>query len=319
MTSLLKLLDSNLDGNSWEDICVKCYRFRYEDQHYTPIPAVSGGDAGIEGYTKTGVVHQCYFPEREYSDNELYEKQRDKLSADIKKLLNNGARFAELGVPQIHEWHFNIPEYKDSRILIHATTKQNEVLSSRAADPEKYSYIASDFQIIIKTADNFSAEISRIIRTSTEYNLNLAFEHTSSPDWSKCDSKKVENIRRKIKAVMHISDDNHPQVTTVVGTYIDYYICGLENMNRLRTRFPEIHADLYRLAQSYKGEVSLKTNMNTDHSMNQSLFKEILTEFGQKLEKDFSNAFDQASIVEIKQDMVASWLADCSMEFWSDK
>ena len=58
--------------------------------------------------------------------------------------------------------------------------------------------------------------------------------------------------------------------------------------------------------------------MNTDHTMNKSLFDQILTEFGNKLEKDFSNAFDQASILEIKQDMVASWLADCSMEFWSD-
>ena len=318
MTNLTKLIDPNLDGNAWEDVCVKCYRLRYEDQHYTPIPAISGGDAGIEGFTKSGIVHQCYFPERDYSDKELYEAQRDKLSADIKKLLSNGSRFAKLGVPQIHEWHFNIPEYRDSKILIHAPTKQNEVLAKRNEDPDKYSHIASDFQIIVKTADNFSAEISRIIRNSAEYNLNLAFEHTPLTNWDQCDSQKVANIRRKIKAVMHIADDNHPQLITVVGTYIDYYICGLENMNRLRTRFPEIYADLFRLEQSYKGEVSLKTNMNTDHTMNKSLFDQILTEFGNKLEKDFSNAFDQASILEIKQDMVASWLADCSMEFWSD-
>ena len=45
MTNLLNIIDSNLDGNAWENICVKCYRYRYEDQHYTPIPAVSGGDA----------------------------------------------------------------------------------------------------------------------------------------------------------------------------------------------------------------------------------------------------------------------------------
>lgn len=315
MTNLLNIIDSNLDGNAWENICVKCYRYRYEDQHYTPIPAVSGGDAGIEGFTKTGIVHQCYFPERQYSDHELYEAQRDKLSADIKKLLNNGYRLVALGVPVIHEWHFNIPEYRDSKILIHAATKQKEVLSAKEDDPDKYSYIADDFQIVIKTAENFSAEISRIIRTSADYNLNLAVEHTSNPNWKDCDSQKVANIRRKIKAIMHVSDDDNPNVERVVGLYIDYYICGLENMNRLKMNFPDIHAELFKLVQIYKGEVTLKTSMNTNSSMNQSLFNELLNEFEKKLEKDFSNSFNQASIVEIKQDMVASWLADCSMEF----
>ena len=315
MTNLLNIIDSNLDGNTWENICVKCYRYRYEDQHYTPIPAVSGGDAGIEGFTKTGIVHQCYFPERQYSDHELYEAQRDKLSADIKKLLNNGDRLVALGVPVIHEWHFNIPEYRDSKILIHAATKQKEVLSAKEENPDKYSYIADDFQIVIKTAENFSAEISRIIRTSADYNLNLAVEHTSSPNWKDCDSQKVANIRRKIKAIMHVSDDDNPNVERVVGLYIDYYICGLENMNRLKMNFPDIHAELFKLVQIYKGEVTLKTSMNTNSSMNQSLFNELLNEFEKKLEKDFSNSFNQASIVEIKQDMVASWLADCSMEF----
>lgn len=315
MTNLLNIIDSNLDGNAWENICVKCYRYRYEDQHYTPIPAVSGGDAGIEGFTKTGIVHQCYFPERQYSDHELYEAQRDKLSADIKKLLNNGDRLVALGVPVIHEWHFNIPEYRDSKILIHAATKQKEVLSAKEDNPDKYSYIADDFQIVIKTAENFSAEISRIIRTSADYNLNLAVEHTSNPNWKDCDSQKVANIRRKIKAIMHVSDDDNPNVERVVGLYIDYYICGLENMNRLKMNFPDIHAELFKLVQIYKGEVTLKTSMNTNSSMNQSLFNELLNEFEKKLEKDFSNSFNQASIVEIKQDMVASWLADCSMEF----
>lgn len=315
MSNLLNIIDSNLDGNAWENICVKCYRYRYEDQHYTPIPAVSGGDAGIEGFTKTGIVHQCYYPERQYSDHELYEALRDKLSTDIKKLLNNGDRLSALGVPVIHEWHFNIPEYRDAKILIHAATKQREVLSEKENNPDKYSYIADDFQIVIKTAENFSPEISRIIRTSADYNLNLAVEHTSNPNWKDCDSQKVANIRRKIKAIMHVSDDDNPNVERVVGLYIDYYICGLENMNRLKMNFPDIHAELFKLVQIYKGEVTLKTSMNTNSSMNQSLFNELLDEFEKKLEKDFSNSFNQASIVEIKQDMVASWLADCSMEF----
>lgn len=118
MGKILNLIEGNMNGDAWEDLCVRCYRMKYQEQHYVAIPAVHKGDAGIEGYTKSGIVHQCYCPERSYSDNELYDHQRDKLSADIKKLMENGSRMKSLGIPPIHEWHFNIPEYKDSRILM---------------------------------------------------------------------------------------------------------------------------------------------------------------------------------------------------------
>ena len=88
-------------------------------------------------------------------------------------------------------------------------------------------------------------------------------------------------------------------------------------MNNLQLHFPEIYEDLYKLEQSYKREVSLKTRINTDRQLNQSLFNNILNEFQEKLEKDFSKMLTQASVVELKQDLVASWLADCSMEFRS--
>lgn len=45
------------------------------------------------------------------------------------------------------------------------------------------------------------------------------------------------------------------------------------------------------------------------------LFEDILDKFHSKLEQDFSSRFTEASIGELKQDLVASWLADCSLEF----
>ena len=318
MSRILNLIEGYMDGDAWEDLCVRCYRMKYQGEHYVAIPAVHKGDAGIEGYTKSGIVHQCYCPERSYSDNELYSHQRDKLSADIKKLIENAPRMKALGIPLIHEWHFNVPEYKDSRILAHATAKQAEVLSEKSKNPSACSHIADDFQIIIKIAEDLAPEISNILRTTiTNNRLNLAVQHSSSPDWTKCDSTKVENIRRKIKAVMHIDDDSDPALNRVIGLYVDYYISGMENMSNLRIGFPEIYEDLYRLEQSFKNEVSIRTLMNTDHSMNQSVFTTILSDFGEKLEKEFSTIFNQASISEVKQDLIASWLADCSMEFRS--
>lgn len=316
MSRIMSFIDGYMTGNAWEDLCVQCYRIRYQSDNYTAIPAMQGGDAGIEGFTDRGIVHQCYCPERTYSDNELYEHLRDKLTTDIDKLMKNAVRLRTFGVPVIVEWHLNIPEYRDSRIIAHAATKQREVLEAKRDKPEDHEHISDGFQIVIKVAEDFTPEISRIIRTTvTDMQLNLAVKHSDVPDWSKCDSQKAENIRRKIKAVMHVDDDTDENLNTVVGIYIDYYISGIEIMNDLRVGFPEIYEDIFQLEQSYKREVTIKTLMNTDKSMNKTIFDSILNEFQTKLEKDFSQKFTEASIGELKQDMIASWLADCSMEF----
>ena len=319
MSNIMSFIEGYMTGNAWETLCVQCYRLRYQSDDYTAIPAFQGGDAGIEGFTNKGIVHQCYCPERPYSDNELYTHQRNKLTSDIEKLMKNASRLHALGVPPVTEWHLNIPEYKDSRILTHAEVKRQEVLKAKKDNPTDYVHIADGFRIVIKTAEDFTPEISRIIRTTlTDMRLNLAIQHSDTPDWSSCDSKKVENIRRKIKAVMLVYDDTNEALNQVVGIYVDCYISGLEIMNSLRIDFPEIYEDIFQLEQSYKREVSIKTLMNTDRSMNRLLFDNILSDFQFKLERDFSKRFTQASIGELKQDLVASWLADCSMEFRSD-
>lgn len=62
-------------------------------------------------------------------------------------------------------------------------------------------------------------------------------------------------------------------------------------------------------------EVAIKTLMSIDKTMNHELFNTILNEFDVKLRQDFSPKFDEAAIMELKNDLIASWLADCSMEF----
>jgi hypothetical protein len=116
---------------------------------------------------------------------------------------------------------------------------------------------------------------------------------------------------------MQVNNDTDEAVNTVVSIYIDCYISGMEIMNDLLVSFPEIYEEIYHLEQSYKREVAIKTLTNTDKSMNKTIFDNILSEFQSKLERDFSQRFTQASIGDLKHDMVAGWLADCSMEFRS--
>ena len=148
----------------------------------------------------------------------------------------------------------------------------------------------------------------------TNTKLNLAVQNVEATDWEKCESEKVNNIKRKVKAVMNDVAEDDEYFKQVVDTYIESYIKGLEIMQMLRISYAAIYEDVYSLEQSYKKNVSLMTGMNTDKSMNSQLFNKILGDFEKKL-SETCGYFNPASITELKIDIISMWLADCSMKF----
>lgn len=316
--SILNYINGYMNGNAWEELCVQCYRMRYQNDHYTPLSAAQGGDGGIEGFTQSGVVNQCYCPEKDYSDQEYYEHLRKKMTDDIKKLLEPKyqQRLIAWGVPQIREWQFAIPKQEDSRIVKHAEDKRKEVLAAKTKSPKDYPCIHDDFKIIIKCADDFAPEICKIVLSPhKDYLLNLSLKKNDVIDYTLCESVKVKNITRKIKAIKQTEDDTDEDVVILVDYYIKAYLKGLAILSNLRIKFPEIYETLVELEFSCKGDVSVKTRMITNRSENSKIFTKLLDEFENKLKEQFSTSIDLASIGELKQDLVASWLADCSMEF----
>jgi hypothetical protein len=313
VNGVLSFLGGYTNGDEWEKLCVSCYRLRYQDFHYTAIPAVHGGDAGIEGFTLNGIVHQCYCAERTYSDNELYKHQRDKMTEDIDKLAKNAKCLKDLGVPPVIEWHFSIPDYRDFRILKHAESKRIEVLNGKKLNPPLFEHVADGFRILVKTADDFLPEISKIVRIDESTKISLAF-NSDEPDWSKCDSQKAENIRRKtiaLRNTIHVDQDAKFVIFEFTSNYIKY----IEQMAYFRRNFPEIFESFNKLLLSYKNKVSIDTRINTDRSMNQKLFSEIVKELQDNIDKGFSKMIAQNSLMDMTQGAIASWLADCSMEF----
>ena len=304
-----------MDGERWEELCDGCYRIRYQEDGYQKVPATANGDAGIEGFTNR-LVYQCYYPEGEYSDQQWYEKLRDKLTKDIGKFVNEeyAIKLKNLGVKNIREWHLVVPSYRDKRIIEHAKAKTDMVLEKKKENPELYSYISDDFEIRIEVAKDFTVEISQLVRNfCLDIKLNTAIKD-SDIDLSKCESVKVENIKRKVKAVMGKVEESDEHYIELVNTYIKFYMRGIELMKIFSADFPEVYGDINELLLAYKKKVYSKTMFNSDKSLNAKIFNEILEEFGDRLEKEFKY-LSFASVIELQHDMVAGWLADCSMEF----
>lgn len=307
---------NNLDGDRWEELCDNCYRKRYQKDNYQYVPAEYLGDCGIEGYTKTGIAYQCYYPEKKYSDDDLYIHLRDKMRKDIDKLINNGKKLKEIGVEKIVEWHFVIPEYRDKRILEYAEKKRKEVLKKKKE--EKLDYISQDFKIIIKVPEDFRDELYFLIKTEKDYKLDLALKHTrKNIDWSKCDSDKVQNIRRKINNLLlsqnSIVDEN--RLNELVNLYVDYYLKGMELFNHIQDKLPEEYEDLINIEYTYGDEIKQRCLSNNDRTCNKRIFDEIIKGFEKDLKEEYKDLWTMSSIMEIKNDLIGKWLAECPLSF----
>lgn len=223
---ILDFIRDNLDGDSWEKWCDACYRDRFQDQNFIKIPAEHLGDAGIEGCTLSGIAYQCYCPEKDYSDEELFAHLRNKVTKDVGKLIDkdNAKRLKQLGVHQIKEWHFVTPEYKDKRIIEHLEKKRKEVVIAASKDPKTFSYIDPQIRLVPKIAEDFKIELIRLIRNPlVDIKLNMVVKSVSDPDWAACPAEKIDNIKRKIKAIMNV-EENDSTFKEMIAYWAEAYL-----------------------------------------------------------------------------------------------
>ncbi|WCK55144.1 hypothetical protein PP175_03920 [Aneurinibacillus sp. Ricciae_BoGa-3] len=312
---MLKLMNKELSGDLWEVICDSCYRIRYQDEGYQKVPPTHKGDFGVEGYTHSGIVYQCYYPEKEYTDDELYKKQRIKMTQDINKLISNGEGLKSIGIVNVKEWHFVVPEYRDKRILKHRTDKKKVVIDAK--NNNGLDYIDKDFNILIKTEEDFFQEINTLINLENNFKYDFSYRHTGEINWSDCQSEKVDNIKRKLKAIMTSkgNDLDEDRFNRLISIYVSYYTKGIEILNQLRISNPELYESITNISHTFKIEAQVKCDMNLDRSINGELFNEILKDFEVKLSQAFGKIMTITSVAELKNDLVSGWLADCPMDF----
>ncbi|HCD6318344.1 TPA: hypothetical protein NDU01_005065, partial [Enterobacter hormaechei] len=75
------------EAKEWEGHVNDLLRLKFGEENYIPIPDFHNGDAGIEGYCTQGYAFQSYCPDEACTVDKLYDKQRDKMTADVGKFI----------------------------------------------------------------------------------------------------------------------------------------------------------------------------------------------------------------------------------------
>lgn len=291
-----------MNGDDWEDYCQKLLRIKYPD--YQEVPAQFGGDYGIEGFTRSGVLFQCYCPDEEISGIDLYEKQRDKITEDIVKLIKNANSISLLGVNTIREWHFITPKYNHRDILAHCIKKEQQILSSNI------SVVAKDFRIYIKTEDDYIPE--RMTYLNSSQNKIHPAENDISTDLFKLQTSNniiINNIRKKVSKLV---DDDTKRDELVLALLIGY-VKGKMELDSLRIKYPAVFKSVTELKMAMEDRLAITLSAYND-TENKNILPDTLKDFETALKEDLSGSLTSSLISNLSMEAIADWLGRCPLD-----
>jgi hypothetical protein len=293
-----------MEGDQWEKYCQSLLRLRYRDD-YQQVPARFGGDFGIEGFTCSGLTFQCYCPDEDPSGIDLYEKQRNKITKDIKKLIKNASVISSLGAGTIHEWHFLTPDFNHRRLLSHCREKESEV---RHRDLKT---VNSEFRIYIKTEDDYIPERQMYIGTGG-HRVQPAGEVPNTSDLEKLlksDNEIVRNIKMKL-AKLNVPSDQRERLTKQL---VSGYIVGQGELEILNEKFPSTYQSIRQLKSAVESQLEIQALSNPDN--NATILPAILQDYRGKLSADFSGCLSSALITKLSTEAISDWLGRCPLDF----
>lgn len=219
---MLKTRFGIYDGDGWEEHCQVLLKLRYDSDGYQEMPAHTRGDLGIEGFTRTGIVFQCYCPDEEYETTVLYHKQRDKVTADLGKLRKYKQELKRyMKDIKIRQWVFLTPLITNKELLAHCQNKASEYREMVGMS----DLLHEEFDILAKDEGFFIPELAIVQKILDEkFHINVTDPHEQEMiDWKKCNSEAVDVLLRKIGVLF----EGDPKQSILTNKYVDITIRAL--------------------------------------------------------------------------------------------
>jgi hypothetical protein len=310
------------DGDEWEEFCQSCLKIKHQHNNFKSVPADDGdGDCGLDGFNSIGDAYQCYCPEKEYTDKELYEHQRDKVTTDIQKLYDYKVKLKKiLNGNKIKTWHFTTPLLKSKQLIHHCNTKEKLVKSWNL------DFIDDDFQIGLKDYEYFLPEIPLVISSSkvlypmNSRGIDFPAEEPSSQlieDYKATyeNNKFVENGLRKNEKLFSKVDgkDYAENIIKLTDSNIEYNIIGESILKLWSNAYDKQYEKFVRVRKTL--EKRIKHESLIPVANNPEKLKEIKEIVKEALNNEFPHFLSESNKEELTSYLVSYWVLECSLDF----
>jgi hypothetical protein len=301
------------NGDTWEEACQLFLKRKYESDGYQEISAHTHGDLGIEGYTRSGIVFQCYCPDEEYESNKLYEAQRKKVTADLNKLLKNKKELSRLlRNIKIKKWIFLTPLVRNKELIFHC---QDKALEFRKKLDMK-EILDDEFDVLVQDEEFFIEEMLYVKAILNE-KLDINIAPPSSEEiinWKECEANSVQILFKKISKLFAGSSKAEEYTNKYVDIVVRNLIKGQNIMNELRESHPTLLEKVVRIKSGI--EAHIEQEMLLSGLQPKEFTKLIQDKYKLAIETEsFGKIISYVLQEEFVKEAEADWLVRCPLDF----
>lgn len=261
------MLNPQNSPKDWENYFKNIVRLHYLPANYRDVPDKHVGDFGIECYTLSGHVFQCYLPEQVSDVKKLVDSQRNKINKDIKK-------FTETNVLELRKL---FGEIIISRWILATSANDSAALAQFCAQKSievrelGISYVSHDFEILVHTESEYQKEVG-FLRKET-YQLNFNFNSTTTEGagcWIDENTEFLSKLDMKLPKIKHESDRILEIRTFIIQKYLDYQ----NLMDLLRLEWSDIYSTVFNCIQHRENSLIGRFILDSDNILPGDVIKE---------------------------------------------
>lgn len=263
------------DGNDWEEYCMLLLNKRYSMQlphTFQRVPAQHKGDLGLEAYSHGGVAYQCYAVKEPSDTRTRYEKQRDKLTVDLGKLVEKQTQILSMvGSTVIEKYVFMVPLFNSRFLLDHARVKEKEIITHHLP------FVSENFKIIIETAKNYGPEMALLHAIPKPFFSETTVDSNQSDDWSQQHRELGAVVNEKLKKIINSETDRG----NIQSALMKQFLKGENALAQLRNSSPDGFVSVARTKSHKEDLLTLEypSSGNTTQTIMTIIVKDLASEY----------------------------------------
>lgn len=293
-------------GDEWEDRILVLLKRKY-GPNFVEIPDEDKGDYGLEGFSRDGYAYQCYAAENPLTPKILYKRQRDKITTDINKFVENkDGLLAILGPTKISHWILVVPFWSTKELLKHAENKAEEIRELCLP------HVKEDFFITVEIEDYFAVELAQIYGSRLPKLLiepEAPFKDTCE-NYIDCNNELINNLERKIKLMFPFRSFELKEKLKI--NFINRYINGQNVLDKLNFTYPELYSKATKIKDNREDFLEIESMLSI--SKPSDFLYTTIDKYTNELSEELQG-LDSHTIEILTYEAISDWLLRCPLDF----
>lgn len=298
-----------LIGHDWEKLCVKCLHDKFRDEHFTPVTARTQGDWGIEGFTRTGIIFQCYNPDYENSSSaDIYSHQKNKIKRDLEKIEKNQEALKELLIDtKVKEWVFLTEEITNKNLLLDISKLTREYRLKNLDILDENFIVSVQEKSYIENFIKPQYFDEKIDYKSSIEKYDEEFEKSLESNYINYLDMKVKKLFQHLKHEMIVKQQKQQHILN--------YVSGLDILSSMQKDLPEQYEKFLEVTGNFENNDLVEILYLNEKKTDSEIFKEIKEKLLEVLRKDMNALYRELFIEKLRNYQIAFWLLHCPLTF----